>query len=226
MKSARTNTFSVVLVLLAAGAFVALVGCESESVAPNDNLPAISPESAAQIAGYVAFYLNEAYGVYQDAFSKAESGEQSFSAGGVSGGYTLEFRCDGSPCESGDADFLRGYTAAGQQIEVRANLSDDLPLVVCTFDAQADDFDGTVGSESGTVFGHGALVAGEYESSFTVEGVFLSLAEYPPGGSLTYLAGDNAVEVTFNGTRYANLVVGETHYLVDLDDGSVDEVTP
>ncbi len=51
----------------------------------------------------------------------------------------------------------------------------------------------------------------------------MSIDDYPPAGALTYTAGEHHVLVTFNGTRYAALTVGESNYTVDLDTGTVVE---
>lgn len=209
------------------GALALTIGCESDSTAPKDNLPPLSAAGTATIAGQLAFYLNQAYGVYQDALGKSDKDTQieTFESGGVSGSFTMDFQLGGSPSPSNVADYVRAYTASGQQIEVRADPADENPLVVCTFDAEAFPYDNTEGSESGTVNGGGTIVSGAYTTTFTLVDAILSMDEYPPSGTMTYDGGANEAEVTFNGTVNAALVVGETDYTVNLDTGDVTEVT-
>jgi hypothetical protein len=211
--------------LLAFGVFV---GCESDSTTPQDQVPPLTEENAVFAAGYLASYIAEVYDVYQDGLKKSADkavSTETFVVGGISGIYTLDFRAaDGTTqAPSGSAEWVRAFTSEGQQIEVRNDPDDELPLVTCTFDAIAFPYDNTAGNESGTVNGGGSMHAGLYTTEFTVEDLALTIADYPPEGALTYTAGEHHVMVMFNGTQYAALTVGETDYTVDLDTGEVVE---
>ncbi len=205
-----------------------LVGCESDSTTPQDEVPPLTEDNAVFAAGYLASYVADAYDIYQDALAKAgdkEVSTETFVEGGISGTYTLDFRAaDGTTqAPSGSAAWVRAFTSEGQQIEVRDDPEDEVPLVVCTFDATAFPYDSTPGAESGTVNGGGSMNAGLYTTEFTVEDLELTIADYPPAGALTYTAGEHHVVVTFDGTRYADMTVGENDYTVDLDTGTVVE---
>jgi hypothetical protein len=84
-------------------------------------------------------------------------------------------------------------------------------------------YDNTAGSENGTVAGEGRLVAGAYTAHFTVDGLALNRAAYPPAGTLTYEVGSPAVVVDFTGGQYARPTVGLDDYQVDLDTGELIE---
>ena len=223
MKTSRV--FILITFLAMASVLPFVIGCESDSVTPNDEAPAPTSEDAAYVAGYMGYYFNQAYGVFQDALAKSgDKGIETFSSGGVSGSYTLDFRtggAEGSSTTSQSADYCRAYTATGQQVEVRSDPGDENPLAVCTFDVAAYPYDGTPDDEEGTCNGAGTLVAGLNTSTFVINDVVLSMAAYPPSGAFTYVTGAHSVAVTFNGTRYAALTVGEDAYTVDLDTGEV-----
>ena len=65
------------------------------------------------------------------------------------------------------------------------------------------------------------IKAGNYSTSFTIEGVELEEGSYPPSGTMTYTAGSHDVTVTFSGTRYAEVTVGTDVACVDLDTGEL-----
>jgi hypothetical protein len=219
----RMRDFSLVFaVLLILGSFA---GCESDSTTPQDEVPPPSEANAVFVAGYLASYVSHAYDVFQNALKSAGDkavSTETFTAGGVSGIYTLDFRAaDGTtPAPSGSAEWVHAFTSEGQQIEVRENPGDAVPLAICTFDATAFPYVATPDAETGTVNGGGTLHAGLYTTEFTVEDLELSMADYPPAGAITYTAGDHHVTVQFDGTQYAALTVGENHYTVDLDTGA------
>ena len=201
-----------------------LAGCDSDSTTPQDEIPPPSEANAVFVAGHLAAYVADVYDVFQNALKSAgdkEVSTETFTAGGVSGTYTLDFRAaDGlTQAPSGSAGWVRAFTSEGQQIEVRNDPGDDVPLAICTFDATAFPYDPTPGAETGTVNGGGSIHAGLYTTEFTVEDVELTMADYPPAGAITYTAGDHHVAVQFDGTRYGALTVGEDHYTVDLDTG-------
>jgi hypothetical protein len=207
---------------------VGLAGCDSDSTTPQDPVPPLTEANAVFAAGHLASYVADVYDIFQDAVKSAPDKEvstENFITGGILGTYTLDFRAaDGvTPALSGSAAWVRAYTAEGQQIEVREEPGDEVPLAVCTFDATAFPYDSTDGAESGTVNGEGSLHAGLYNTEFTVEDLELTLADYPPAGALTYTAGEHHVVVEFDGTRYADMTVGATRYTVDLDTGTVVE---
>jgi hypothetical protein len=211
--------------LLVLGMFA---GCDSDSTTPQDQVPPLSEDNAVFAAGHIASYIANAYGVFQDAVKSApDKSTETFATGGISGTYTLNFRAADGTTEvpSGSAGWVRAFTSEGQQIEVRDDPADEVPLAICTFDAIAFPYDPTPGDESGTVNGGGTLHAGLYTTEFTVEDLELNISQYPPSGALTYTAGEHSVTVVFNGTRYAALTVGENHYTVDLDTGAVVHVS-
>jgi hypothetical protein len=215
--------------MLVLGAFA---GCGSDSTTPQDEVPALTEDNAVFAAGYLASYISNAYGVYQGALKSAADkavSVETFTEGGIHGDYTLDFRADDgtTPSPSGSAEWLRAYTAAGQQIEVYSEPYDpdadpaQVPLATCTFDAIAFPYDHTDGAESGTVNGGGTLHAGAYTTTFTVDDLELNVDEYPPSGALSYTAGEHLVVVTFDGSSVAGMTVGENHYHVNLNTGVV-----
>jgi hypothetical protein len=214
------------LALLAAGLLLALAGCESDSTAPKDELPAISQEAAAEQAGYFAYALTQAYDIYQDALGGKEVDIHSFSRGDASGSFTMDFRSGGpggTPASSGAADYVHIYTDTGQDVRITRS-GQDLPLAVATFDVDVYPYDSTP-PESGTLNGGGNLVSGAYTSTFTVTDLVQDTSTYPPSGALGYSAGDHDVRVVFTGSRMAQLYIGPEGsamlYLVDLDTGDL-----
>jgi len=93
-----------------------------------------------------------------------------------------------------------------------------------TFDIDGEDYDYNGGAEYADATGSGTLKSGIYTTSFTLEGVHLSTTAYPPSGALTYSAGSHDAVVTFNGTQFATVTVGEDTYQVNLETGEL--ITP
>jgi hypothetical protein len=226
----RQRTFwqgSAVL-LSFAGALLMVAGCSSDSTAPNDDLPPVSQEEAATQAGVLSSLMTQFMGEYYDFLSSKDIYTHSFGfvpMDDVRGTFTLDFQCDGSPCskDDEDANYVHIYTDADEAQKVKAYLPGEaMPLATLTFDLEVDPYDNTPGSQNGTINGSGSLAAGEYSSSFVVEDVIMSTADYPPSGSVTYTAGAYEVRVEFDGTSLADLYIGgELYCQVDLDTGDL-----
>jgi hypothetical protein len=218
----------ITALMLVLGAFA---GCGSDSTTPQDEVPALSEDNARAQAGLLSRFVSQSYIIYHDAIQSAANkvvAVETFTAGGISGAYTLDFRAaDGTtPSPSGSAGWVRAYTDVGQQIEVRVNSSAVDPLVTCTFDVHADPYS-SAGDESGTVNGFGTLctVTGD-TTTFTVENLVLNINPYPPDGALTYTAGAHHVSVEFDGDQTAAMTVGANNYTVNLDTGVVTPLGP
>jgi hypothetical protein len=202
------------------GLWFLTAGCGSDTTAPRDKLPGVTEEAATTQAGYVANALSELHGAWLTAMASKATEYHSFTQGDVSGSFTLDYFLDGVDSSKEDANEAHVYTNAAQNEDVVVDDGSGNELITATFDVDVTSYDDGPPAE-GTVDGGGNIKAGNYNTSFTIEGVELEDGSYPPSGTMTYTAGSHDVTVTFSGTRYAELTVGTDATCVDLDTGEL-----
>lgn len=211
-------------------------GCESDTVAPHDTMPALDQAGVARQTGLVGAGMNVmidemlGYDAAKNTYTRPIVGD--YFAGEV----VLDYRCGGEtgqPCAEDGAQ--TDWVGASGYVE--ADLADlpDLELRV-DLALAADPFDPV--EECGTVDGGGTVTAGLYHGTFTVVGVGACAGSYPESGRLTVVGVPSAsaksvdvppppmASIFFDGTRTPPMTVGEGHYLVDLETGAVLPVTP
>lgn len=217
------------ILVLACGALVG--GCESESVAPHDELPQLTEREATQQAALVAVGISKVgpellnfnglkafekeLGVYTRTFPEG---------GDITGSIILEY-FDGGP--SGlhslweDADYGLFYTPEGERVTIEV----EIPDVGTSVFALDFDLHGDIDQEAdtATVSGSGNLTTGDYNPSFTITNVVLTeLSSYPEGGTFEFVAGTITVMVEYDGDVTASVWInGVITYVIDLDTGIV-----
>lgn len=203
--------------LLAMG--LMLTGCESDSTAPDDDLPDLTADDVATQSGAMATSMMRALPRIWDPTTNKANGEYSYTfvTGPVVGTIFSEFR----DAAGGD---LVDYDVAGW-----ARVFTDEPLAVTlvnggipwllAFDITAD-IDQQAGSASAA--GGGSLVVGDYTATFTLTAVVMQDgASYPASGTITFVNEGISATVTFDGDSTAMVTVGDDSWTVDLDDGSI-----
>jgi len=196
-----------------------LTGCESDSTAPDDELPALESEDVAGQSGAMATAMMSVLPrIWDPAAGKALGEyEYTFTSGPVMGTVYSQFR-DG---EGGD---LVGYDVATWAL---VNTQDPLAITLIeggiawllgfTITADIDQ-----AADTATATGVGTLVVGDYNASFTLDAVVVQDGDdYPASGSITFINEGITAVVTFDGDNMVTVTVGEDSWTVDLDDGSI-----
>ena len=206
-------------------------GCESDAVAPQDELPAVTEAEAAQQAALVAVGIakvgpellrfqaskprDKELGVYSYTFPEG---------GDISGTVILEYFSGGAGgfhSLKDDADYGWLYTPEGEMVTVALDIPSKVePIFELTFDVQGD-IDQV--ADTATVSGFGTLATGELSSGFTFTNLILTeLSSYPDGGTFECVSGPITLVVEYDGDSTASVSVkGFIKYEIDLDTGFV-----
>lgn len=219
------KTCLTLLAVLALGAVV--VGCDSDSTAPQDEVPALTQSGAAQQAAVVAMAVASAAPeiVTFDGTSKQMYSYTFTGAQGITGTVNLEYWTGGSggtsaTFETGDYAHLWTPNAAGITGTTGAGGS-----ITLTFDIEA-----TVVQASSTativVGSTGTFVSGDYSGTFGFNDVVVTAAAYPSSGTVVFTSGGHVITITYNGSGTATLSVsGVDTWTVDLDDGTLTAIS-
>ncbi len=222
MTNKKIYLLACLALLLGAGLW--LTGCESDTVAPHDELPEVSSEDAAyqaaamaSAAGQFLPQLVEYNGTDKNEYSYTFPGDSA-----VSGTILFDFRmgsADGAPAPYDTATWGKIYTDAGENISFAVGLggSIDLKFSIAA-DITRDPDTATLLEGSG-----GTFTSGDYTAVFSfADLVVIRDGDYPAAGSMTFLSGNYSVTVTFDGSNIAVLtIVDGSSWSVNLDDGSI-----
>lgn len=224
MMKGRVGAGALVLLL---GCGLLLAGCESDPVAPNEELPALTEQESAQQAALVAVGVaqvgprlvtfngakayNKVDGVYPYTFPPG---------GDISGSIMLEYfngGPDGVHSAWDMADYGLLYTPEGDSVTVALDLGGGVePIFSVTF-----DLEGPIDREedTATVSGAGTFSSGGFFQNFSLTDVLLDdVSSYPDGGTMVFTGGPFETTVTYDGTRYALVVItGGPAWVIDLD---------
>lgn len=221
--------------ILLLGFCLLLAGCESDSVAPNEQLPALTEKGAAQQAALVAVGISKAapellkfsgkkprdkdLGIYTYDFPEG---------GDISGSIMLEY-FDGGPegdhSTWNDADYGLLYTTGGEVVSVELELEGAEPVFGLKFDLHGDIDHPT---DTAAVAGTGSFTTGASSNSFMIEDsdpvILHSVSTYPEeGGSFFYSADEFDLIVVYNGDDTALVAHASAPevaiYIIDLDTG-------
>ncbi len=227
----KTNRKLYLLTALALmlGASLWLTGCESDSVAPHDQLPALNSEDVAYQAAAVGAAASRVLPQIVD-FTRSDKTEYTYTfppdGSDVIGSVYFDFRNGGPEGASADYDvatWCRMNTAtdaplvfvvgAGGTVELDFNIFADIVQATHT----ATLLTGSVGTFTG----------GDYVATFAFDGVVVTAGEnYPSGGTMTFVSGGHVLVVTFDGDNTATISLdGEDTWIVNLEDGTVTEVS-
>jgi hypothetical protein len=205
-----------------------LAGCESDSVAPQENLPAPSQEDVASQAGIASVVLLEtskeflAFDGSKNVYTY-EFGDE----GDVTGRVTMDFRCggeppDGTPCAYDVADWGRVWTDGEDNVTFQ-NDDPPSPAIVFTVDVSGPIDQDT---DSAVIGGEGTVDFAGYFTPWTITDVEVSLGEnYFLGGYMEFTSGAITVVVWYDGDNLAAVTVDDILIgFIDLDDGVFTEV--
>lgn len=220
MKTDSRRILSALTVLALLGL---VAGCESEAVAPQDQLPPLTAQDTAYQTGLVAAAITRIGPRLMQATNPAKQVVDVTWAGehGLTGTGHIDYRSgpDGAPAAGSEATWARLHTDAGEPIvctvpglggQTRFDLD-----IMANLDQEVDQ--ATILSGSG-----GTMTSGGYVVTFALAGLVVGSGGYPLGGGLTTTAGGHTAEVRFNGTNTVTMIVdGSATYAIDLDTGEV-----
>ncbi len=216
---------TITLMLLLAMGWL-LTGCESDSTAPEDELPPVTAEDVANQSGYLAQALIEVAPLaleYDGSKADESDGRYSYTfAPGdpVQGTVELLFEQDGSPSGYSVADHARAWTADGAPIEIQPVPDGVIWELVFTLESAIDQGAGTA-----TVSGSGELEVGDYLATWSVTGYAISDGgQWPAAGTMTFTNEGQTATVTFDGDETATVVVGDDTWVLNLQTGTLTEV--
>ena len=223
MKNNWKMTLMTALALLACGGLL-LTGCESDTVAPQDELPALTQDDVGyQAAGAAALLAGVAIEIVEftptkDAYSYSFDGTD-----GITGDVNLEYwtggDIDGDPSTFNLGDYARMWTpnAAGVVLETGEGGS-----VSLSFDIEAEVVQTAPTTATIVVGSSGTFASGGYSGTFDIENIVVTDGlEYPTSGSMTFSSSGFEMVITFDGTNMALISIdGEGTWLVDLSDGT------
>lgn len=224
--------------ILLLGLVLLLGGCESDAVAPQEELPAPTEREATQQAALVAAGIakssplilaydgNKDLGIYPYTFPPG---------GDVTGSVVLEYfngGAEGDPSHWDDADYGRMYSVDDPETEDVEGVSIALelpgglePVFAVTFllrgpiDRAAD---------TAELFGAGTLGMGGSPTGWTIPEthpvLISSLSNWPTGGLVNFVVGSIILNVEYDGDHTANVYVGDAEdptYTIDLDTAEV-----
>lgn len=209
-------------------------GCESDAVAPQDELPALTEQGAAQQAALVAVGISKAAPELLN-FSGKKSGdkvlgiyEYELTDGGLSGTIMLEYFTGGAGGTHSSwevADYGLLYTTEGNEVSVVLDIEGLEPEFGISF-----DLEGPIDQEADTaeVFGTGTFTTGDSSNGFTIpedDPVLLeAISTYPSGGMFAYTGDGFSLVVVYDGDVTADVFVSEAPepgYSINLDTGMV-----
>ncbi|MEN8005897.1 MAG: hypothetical protein ABFS42_02735 [Candidatus Krumholzibacteriota bacterium] len=225
------------LLLLVAGGLM-LAGCESDAVAPQDELPQLTEQEAAQQAAIVAVglaqvgpellkfsglkYDPEGLGVYPYEFPPG---------GDITGSIMLEY-FDGGPggihSHWDDADYGLLYSAAGEVLTAALDIGIGVDVIVGMTFYLAGPINRT--TDTATVTGSGTFTIHDVTDGFTIselDPVVLSgVSTYPSGGMLLFNIDGIELVVLYDGDDTAAVAIAEVvTFMIDLETGEVTPVT-
>lgn len=215
------------LALLLGG--LVLVGCESDSVTPNDEIPPLTQENAAYMAGLVNMAVaeiapellnfNPSKAVYEYDFEGYEY---------VTGVVYIDYRlggADGADATPGEADYAHLYTTGDTGLTITYEGMEGSAMSL-TADVMADlDQEG----QTATVLAgsEGTMVSGEYPGTYMIDGLVVGSNGYPADGEITFIGGGHTLVSAFDGTNLVRISVdGAPTWWLNLDDGVLSDFNP
>ena len=212
---------------------VLLGGCESDPVAPHDDLPQLTSEERANQSAAIAITMAEAAVKVLNPGTPMPGKslhDYPVTGEGFSGGVWIEYLSaegvadPGSVVTPEDAGWAHLYTAT------------DAPVVFTTpppFNGRTEfELDFTAVLEQGqpregVINGTGTMTSGEYIVDFTATDLEVEEDRDYPLGTVTITAAGGTVDIGFDGDHTATVLVDHVDlYVVDLDTGVVTHIPP
>lgn len=199
-----------------------LTGCESDAIAPDEQLSALDNDDVAAQSGTMASAMTGVFlRIWNPQSSEKDNGEYAFTwtTGDILGTVYSEFRTaeGGDLVDHDQAAWVRVYTADGAPLTI-AVFEGAIPWLF-GFDVAAD-IDQAGGAA--TLDGGGTLVVDEYLAEFTFIGVVVENGEdYPAAGVMEFTNDGVTATVTYDGDNLVTVTSGGESWIVDLEDGAV-----
>jgi hypothetical protein len=220
--------YSLAALALLLGAGLWLTGCESDTVAPHESLPELTTEDVAyQTAAMGAASARVLPQIVEfTAPGSKNEYEYTFSGDPVTGSVLFDFRtggADGTSAPYNTADWGRMYTGVQAPLSFAVGIGGS---VVVDFDIMASIVQAT-GTATLLDGSAGNFTAGDYTATFSFSGLMVRAgADYPLGGTMTFISGGHTMTMGFDGTSTATITFnGAMAWTVNLDDGSITEIT-
>ncbi len=226
----KTNRKLYLLTALALmlGASLWLTGCESDSVAPHDQLPALISEDVAYQAAAVSAAASRVLPQLVDFVGTDKTAyTYTFPAVGsqVTGSVYFDFRNCGPDGASADYDVATWgwmYTETDSPLIFAVGIGGSVELDFNIF-ANIVQSTHTATLLEGSV---GTFTGGDYAATFAFDGVVVTAGEsYPSGGTMTFISGGHVLVVTYDGDETATVSLNdEVTWIVNLETGDITEV--
>ncbi len=203
--------------VLVSAALVILAGCDSDPVAPHDQLQ-LTPEEAAGQAGYLAWALVRMGPEFlQDPAGGAVIGRRDpdtlVFSGAITGACDIGFEdADGSPTTWNLATRAWLVTQPDAPLEFTPIAGSDA-VVRVTLDLEAAI---ARPANVATISGSGTLGSGSLTTAFVLAIMEVPLSGWPTGGTLSASVAGHAIVVTFDGDQLVNATVDGRLFRVDL----------
>jgi hypothetical protein len=231
MKGGWGLAVSLILLL---GLILLVGGCESDAVAPQDELPQPTEEEAVQQAALVAAGIAKSSPLLLEYNGKKDLGMYPYTfppGGDISGSVVLEYfdgGSDGEPSHWNDADYGRMYSVDDPETDDLEGVSVSLELpggleplfeVIFILEGPIDR-----AADTAELFGAGSLSMGGSPVGWTIPetapAVISGLSNYPTGGLVNFVIGSFELNVQYDGDHTAYVYVGDAEeptYEIDLD---------
>ena len=222
MMNKKIYLLAALMLMLGLGLW--LTGCESDTVAPHDETPALTEEDAAYQAAAMASAAGQFLPQLVE-YNGSDKNEYSYTfpaEGDVSGTIYFDFRnggADGTPAPYNTANWGSLFTAADEEISFAVGYGGSIDLKFSIFaDITRDPDTATLLEGSG-----GTFTSGAYSATFSfADLVVVRDGDYPASGSMSFVSGGFTLTVTFDGTNIAVASLsGGASWSVNLDDATI-----
>jgi hypothetical protein len=228
MKNHSLKMVLATLAVLLLGGWI-LNGCESDSVAPQDEPPELTEENAGYQAAMVALAMTEVGPRILDAVGSMQKEVVTYDLNTyeyVEGSVEVDYRlggANGSPSAPGSADYGHLTTVGDTGLILTW---DGIPNSAMYLTA---NIMGTIGSNSVTILAGsgGTLTSGVYVVTYEAAGLVFGSGGYPSGGTFSVMSGNYDLTVAFNGTANAVISLNSSPtWVLNLDTGDVSPYMP
>ena len=226
MNNKKYYTLAALALLLGAGLW--LTGCESDTVAPHENLPELTSEDVAyQTAamGSAASRILPQLVEFSPATTKNQYSYE-FDGDPVTGTVFFDFRmgsANGAEAPYSTATWGRMFTGLDATLSFAVGVGGSVEVA---FDIMAsivpETHTATILDGSG-----GSFTAGDYGATFTFSNLIVQAgADYPLGGTMTFVSAGHTMTLGFDGTNIATITFnGVLSWTVNLDTGNITAIT-
>ena len=223
----RDGRLMPLLGLLLIGGLVLLVGCDSDETAPNDPLPELTTDDVANQAAIPAVAMTQV-GPALAGFDggniidlKTRYSLEFGEGDDFQGILYFDFENDGVPVNWNAANWAHMWTEDGEPLSI--DVGELATEFFMSADVTGDPFDPV--AHTTTLNGSGIITIGDYDHSWTIEGVEVASDGFPEDGVLTFTAEGITVEVHYDGDQTAAVYVDDVLYgTINLGNGTFQEI--